>query len=281
VNSGHGAATLALNQHRKLTGVENNRLTEHVITGVARLLITVSRVRCCPVPIRSVITMRLLVVEDEPKTLQAIRQGLEESHFEVDIAYDGLIAKRLALKNNYAAIVTDLILPGLNGYELCRQLRAEGLTTPILMLTALGETDDKITGFDAGADQYLTKPFQFSELLARVRALTRRGTQVLLTTQTLRYGGIDMDLEAKTVTRDRQPIELTAREFALLEFLMRNQGRVLSKPSIAEHVWDLNFETGTNVVEVYINYLRKKIDRDFPKKLIHTHFGMGYMFTEK
>ena len=225
--------------------------------------------------------MKLLIVEDEPKTLQAIQQGLEESQFEVDIAYDGLIAKRLALKNNYAAIITDLILPGLNGYELCRQLRAEGITTPILMLTALGETDDKIMGFDAGADQYLTKPFQFTELLARVRALTKRGTQVSMTAQTLRYGGIEMDLDAKTVRRDSKPIELTAREFALLEFLMRNQGRVLSKPTIAEHVWDINFDTGTNVVEVYINYLRKKIDRDFPNKLIHTQFGMGYMFKEE
>lgn len=225
--------------------------------------------------------MKLLVVEDEAKTLQAIQQGLEESQFEVDIAYDGLIARRLALKNNYAAIITDLVLPGLNGYELCRQLRAEGLTTPILMLTALGESEDKILGFDAGADQYLTKPFQFAELLARVRALTKRGTQVAMTAQTLRYGGIEINLDAKTVTRDGQPIELTAREFALLEFLMRNQGRVLSKPEIAEHVWDLNFDTGTNVVEVYINYLRKKIDRDFPKKLIHTQFGMGYMFKEE
>ncbi|MBD2757627.1 response regulator transcription factor [Spirosoma validum] len=225
--------------------------------------------------------MKLLVVEDEPKTLQAIQQGLEESQFDVDIAYDGLIARRLALKNNYAAIITDLILPGLNGYELCRQLRAEGITTPILMLTALGETDDKISGFDAGADQYLTKPFQFTELLARVRALTKRGTNVSMTAQTLRYGGVEMNLDTKSVTRDDQPIELTAREFALLEFLMRNQGRVLSKPSIAEHVWDLNFDTGTNVVEVYINYLRKKIDKNFPKKLIHTHFGMGYMFKEE
>ncbi len=225
--------------------------------------------------------MKLLVVEDEPKTLQAIQQGLEESQFEVDIAYDGLIAKRLALKNNYAAIITDLILPGLNGYELCRQLRAEGLTTPILMLTALGETDDKVMGFDAGADQFLTKPFQFSELLARVRSLTKRGTQVAMTAQMLRYGGVAMNLDNKSVTRDERPIELTAREFALLEFLMRNQGRTLSKPTIAEQVWDINFDTGTNVVEVYINYLRKKIDRDFPTKLIHTQFGMGYMFREE
>ncbi|GAB3035182.1 response regulator transcription factor [Spirosoma pulveris] len=225
--------------------------------------------------------MKLLVVEDEPKTLQAIQQGLEESQFEVDIAYDGLLAKRLALKNTYAAIITDLILPGLNGYELCRQLRAEGVSTPILMLTALDETEDRIQGFDAGADQYLAKPFQFAELLARVRSLTKRGTQVTMTAQMLRYGGIEINLDAKTVTRDGQPIELTAREFALLEFLMRNQGRVLSKPSIAEHVWDLNFDTGTNVVEVYINYLRKKIDKGFDKKLIHTHFGMGYMFKEE
>ncbi|GAB3725645.1 response regulator transcription factor [Spirosoma lituiforme] len=225
--------------------------------------------------------MKLLVVEDEPKTLQAIQQGLEESQFEVDIAYDGLLAKRLALKNNYAGIITDLILPGLNGYELCRQLRAEGISTPILMLTALGETEDKISGFDAGADQYLTKPFHFAELLARVRALTKRGTQVTMTAQYLRYGGIEMNLDAKMVTRDHQLIDLTAREFALLEFLMRNQGRVLSKPAIAEQVWDLNFDTGTNVVEVYINYLRKKIDKNFPKKLIHTHFGMGYMLQEE
>lgn len=177
--------------------------------------------------------MKLLLVEDEPKTLQAIQQGLEESHFEVDIAYDGLIAKRLALKNNYALIISDVVLPGLNGYELVRQLRAEGLATPVLMLTALGETNDKIMGFDAGADQYLTKPFQFRELLARVRSLTKRGTQVAMTAQTLRYGGIEMNLDAKTVSRDGQGIELTAREFALLEFLMRNQGRVLSKPDIS------------------------------------------------
>ncbi|GAB3335183.1 heavy metal response regulator transcription factor [Larkinella ripae] len=224
--------------------------------------------------------MRLLVIEDEPKTLQAIQQGLEESQFEVDIAYDGLIARRLALKNNYALIITDVILPGINGYELIRQLRAEGLTTPVLLLTALAETDDKITGFDAGADQYLTKPFQFSELLARVRSLTKRGTQVAMTARTLRYGGLEMNLDAKIVTRDGQPIDLTAREFALLEFLMRNQGRVLSKSEIAEQVWDLNFDSDTNVVEVYINYLRKKMDRGFDRKLIHTQFGMGYVFKE-
>ncbi|MFC5412090.1 response regulator [Larkinella bovis] len=225
--------------------------------------------------------MKLLVVEDEPKTLHAIRQGLEETQYEVDIAYDGLIAKRLALKNTYAAIITDVIIPGLNGFELIRQLRAQGVTTPILLLTALGETSDKVTGFDAGTDQYLTKPFQFAELLARVRSLTKRGSQVAMTAQLLRFAGIEMNLDAKTVSRDGQPIDLTAREFALLEYLMRNQGRVLSKVDIAERVWDLKFDAGTNVVEVYINYLRKKIDKDFPKKLIHTQFGMGYVLKEE
>jgi two-component system copper resistance phosphate regulon response regulator CusR len=221
--------------------------------------------------------MKILVVEDEPKTLHAIRQGLEETQFEVDIAYDGLIAKRLALKNSYAAIITDVIIPGLNGFELIRQLRAQGVTTPILLLTALGESSDKVMGFDAGTDQYLTKPFQFAELLARVRSLTKRSTQVAMTAQTLRFAGIEMNLDAKTVSRDGQSVDLTAREFALLEYLMRNQGRVMSKVDIAERVWNLNFDTGTNVVEVYINYLRKKIDKDFPKKLIHTQFGMGYV----
>ncbi|RCR70351.1 MULTISPECIES: response regulator [Larkinella] len=225
--------------------------------------------------------MKILVVEDEPKTLNAIRQGLEETQFEVDIAYDGLIAKRLALKNSYAVIITDVIIPGLNGFELIRQLRAQGVTTPILLLTALGESSDKVMGFDAGTDQYLTKPFQFAELLARVRSLTKRSTQVAMTAQTLRFSGIEMNLDAKTVRRDGQVIDLTAREFALLEYLLRNQGRVMSKVDIAERVWDLNFDAGTNVVEVYINYLRKKIDKDFPKKLIHTQFGMGYVLKEE
>ncbi|MGA0557254.1 response regulator [Larkinella sp. VNQ87] len=225
--------------------------------------------------------MKILVVEDEPKTLHAIRQGLEETQYEVDIAYDGLIAKRLALKNSYAAIISDVIIPGINGFELVRQLRAQGVNTPILLLTALGETSDKVTGFDAGTDQYLTKPFQFAELLARVRALTKRGSQVAMTAQMLRFAGLEMNLDAKTVSRDGQPVDLTAREFALLEYLLRNQGRVLSKVDIAEHVWDLNFDASTNVVEVYINYLRKKIDKDFPKKLIHTQFGMGYVLKEE
>ncbi|WP_026997971.1 response regulator transcription factor [Flectobacillus major] len=225
--------------------------------------------------------MRILVVEDEPKTLHAIQQGLEENHYEVDIAYDGLIARQLALRNNYTLIITDVIMPGLNGFVLSRELRDAGIQTPILMLTALGETEDKVNGFDSGADQYLVKPFQFVELLARVRSLTKRGSKTLMTHQTLKFEDLEMNLDTKVVTREGQIIELTAREFTLLEYLMRNQGRVLSKVQLAENVWDIGFDTGTNFVEVYINYLRKKIDKNFEHKLIHTVFGMGYVLKKE
>jgi two-component system copper resistance phosphate regulon response regulator CusR len=224
--------------------------------------------------------MRILVVEDEPKTLHAIQQGLEENLYEVDIAYDGLIARQLAMRNNYSLIITDIIMPGLNGFVLSRELRESGIQTPILMLTALGETEDKVNGFDSGADQYLVKPFQFVELLARVRSLTKRGSSTLMTHQTLKFEGLEMNLDTKVVTRDEQVIELTAREFTLLEYMMRNQGRVLSKVQLAENVWDIGFDTGTNFVEVYINYLRKKIDKNFDTKLIHTVFGMGYVLKK-
>ncbi len=225
--------------------------------------------------------MKILVVEDEPKTLHAIRQGLEENSYEVDIAYDGLIAKQLAIRNSYALIITDVIMPGLNGFGLTRELREKGVQTPILLLTALGETEDKVHGFDAGADQYLVKPFQFVELLARVRSLTKRSTGALLTHQVLRFEDLELNLETKVVTRQGQAIDLTAREFTLLEYLMRNQGRVLSKVQLAENVWEIGFDTGTNFVEVYINYLRKKIDKRFDTKLIHTVFGMGYVLKKE
>ncbi len=225
--------------------------------------------------------MKILVVEDEPKTLHAIRQGLEENSYEVDIAYDGLIAKQLAIRNSYALIITDVIMPGLNGFGLTRELREKGVQTPILLLTALGETEDKVHGFDAGADQYLVKPFQFVELLARVRSLTKRGISTLMTHQVLRFEDLELNLETKVVTRQGQVIDLTAREFTLLEYLMRNQGRVLSKVQLAENVWEIGFDTGTNFVEVYINYLRKKIDKRFDTKLIHTVFGMGYVLKKE
>ncbi len=225
--------------------------------------------------------MKILVVEDELKTLQAIQQGLTEHFYEVDIAYDGLIAKQLAMRNSYNCIITDIIMPGLNGWMLVQELRQHGIQTPILLLSALGESEDKISGFDAGADQYLVKPFQFAELLARVRALTKRGTETLITNDILKFANLEVNLDTKRITRAGQDIELTALEFRLLEYFLRNQGRVLSKNQIAENVWDVNFDKGTNYIEVYINYLRKKIDKNFDKKLIHTVFGMGYVLKEE
>jgi two-component system, OmpR family, copper resistance phosphate regulon response regulator CusR len=221
--------------------------------------------------------MKLLLIEDEPKTLQSIRQGLEENGYEVNIAYDGLIGKQLARSNIYQLIISDIIIPGINGIELCREIRSWGDETPILMLTALSTTDDKVTGLDAGADDYLVKPFEFKELLARVRALTKRGSTISHTAQVLKFADLEVSLDAKTVYRSGNKINLTAREFNLLVYLIRNQGRVISKVEIAEQVWDIGFDTGTNVIEVYVNYLRKKIDKDYPVKLIHTQFGMGYV----
>lgn len=224
--------------------------------------------------------MKILVVEDEIKTLQSIQQGLEESGYEVDIAYDGLIAKQLALRNIYTCIITDVIIPGINGHVLSRELREAGLQTPILIMSALGEVEDKVNGFDSGADQYLVKPFQFTELLARVRSLTKRGSNVLMTSQTLKFADLILNLNSKEVIRNNTHIDLTALEYRLLEYLMRNQGRVLSKNQIAENVWDVNFDKGTNYIEVYINYLRRKVDKDFDSKLIHTVFGIGYVLKE-
>jgi len=221
--------------------------------------------------------MKLLLIEDEPKTVQSLKQGLEENGYEVDIAYDGLIGKQLAKKGGYQLIISDIIIPGINGIELCREIRNWGDETPILMLTALGSTDDKVTGLDAGADDYLVKPFEFKELLARVRALTKRGSAISQTAQILRFADLEVSMDAKTVHRSGNKINLTAREFNLLVYLIRNQGRVISKVEIAEQVWDIGFDTGTNVIEVYVNYLRKKIDKDYPVKLIHTQFGMGYV----
>ncbi|MBP6387085.1 MAG: response regulator transcription factor [Pseudarcicella sp.] len=220
--------------------------------------------------------MKILLIEDEPKTVQSLKQGLEESNYEVDIAYDGIIAKQLAKRNQYNLIVSDIIIPGINGLQLCRELRNEGLQTPILMLTALGTTDDKVIGFEAGADDYLAKPFEFKELLARVKALTKRGNNIIESNQ-IKYADLEMDLDTKEVTRSGIKINLTAKEFALLEFLIRNKEKVVSKAEIAEKVWDIDFDGSANIIEVYVNYLRKKLDKDFSTKIIHTQFGQGYI----
>lgn len=221
--------------------------------------------------------MKILVIEDEVRTIQLIKQGLEEQQWEVDIAYDGAMGFQLATRQVYALIISDIILPGMNGLELCRKLREVGVSSPILLLTALGTTDDKIEGLDAGADDYLAKPFEFKELMARVRALTRRNIGIIHTTNTLKVANLEMDLDTKTVNRAGQEITLTAKEFGLLEYFIRNQGRVISKAELAEKIWDVTFDTGTNVIEVYVNFLRKKIDKDFEPKLLHTQIGMGYV----
>ena len=220
--------------------------------------------------------MKILVIEDEVKTLQLIKQGLEEQQWEVDIAYDGSMGFQLATRHDYVLIISDIILPMLNGLELCKKLRHEGIDTPILLLTALGTTDDKITGLDAGADDYLGKPFEFKELMARVRALTRRMGSITQT-NLLKIADLEMDLDTKTVVRADREIPLTAKEFTLLEYFIRHQGRVISKVELAEKIWDITFDTGTNVIEVYVNFLRKKIDKDFENKLLHTQIGMGYV----
>jgi two-component system copper resistance phosphate regulon response regulator CusR len=224
--------------------------------------------------------MRILVIEDEPRTANSIKQVLEDHKFAVDLAFDGQIGQRLALREQYDLIISDIILPYINGLELCKSIREHGIETPVLMLTALGTADDKVSGLDSGADDYLVKPFEFKELLARVRALLRRTMTTTSHTNILRFADIEMNLESKEVTRANKKIDLTPKEFALMEYLIRNHEKVVSKKEIAEKVWEINFDTGTNVIEVYVNYLRKKIDRDFPVKLIHTQFGMGYILKE-
>jgi two-component system copper resistance phosphate regulon response regulator CusR len=223
---------------------------------------------------------KILLVEDEPKVSAFIRRGLEEEGFEVEVAYDGPLGQRLALSREYDLLILDVILPGCNGYEVLKALRAQDQATPVLMLTALGTTQDKLLGFDGGADDYLVKPFDFAELLARVRALTRRygrGEKGRL----LSLADLTVDTAAKSVSRGGQAIRLTAREFNLLELLLRHQGRVLSRAEIAEHTWEESFDSGSNVIDVYVNYLRNKVDKGFDSKLIHTVVGMGYVMREE
>ena len=225
--------------------------------------------------------MNILVVEDEMKVADFLKKGLEEIGYNVEVAYDGQMGEKLALRNNYDILLLDVILPLINGYELCRRIREKKPLVPVLMLTALGTTDDKLTGFDSGADDYLVKPFEFKELLARIRALVKRSTGAVHTSTVLKVADLELNLDKKMARRGNIDIELTAKEFGLLEFLMRNKGRVVSRTDIAEKVWDITFDTGTNVVDVYINILRKKLDKDFDKKLIQTRIGLGYSINDQ
>ena len=221
--------------------------------------------------------MRILVVEDEKKIAGFIKRGLKEEGYAVDVAADGDEGYELASVNDYDLIILDIMLPKCDGVTLCKKLRAEKLEAPIIMLTAKTSVQDKVTGLDAGANDYLTKPFAFEELLARMRVLLRRAVQPATR---LQVADLVLDLLSHKVSRADRDIILSSREFALLDYLMRNAGTVVTRTMISEHVWDIDFDTSTNVIDVYINYLRNKIDADFDQKLIQTIRGRGYMLKE-
>lgn len=219
---------------------------------------------------------RILIVEDEEKVAKLIQQGLVENDFEAEIAFDGNIGLRMAVSGKYDAIILDVNLPGMNGFEVARNLRQQNAGIPILMLTALGNLDDKLEGFDSGADDYLLKPFEFRELLVRVHSLIKRMDRPVTSDQVLKMADLEVNIDTKIVKRAGKRIDLTAKEFALLEYLLNRRNRVITRAEIAEKVWDLNFDTGTNVIDVYVNFLRNKIDKPFNQKLIQTVIGMGY-----
>lgn len=225
--------------------------------------------------------MKILLIEDEPKTVQSLKMSLEENGFEVDIAYDGDIGFHLAKKNVYNVIVSDIILPYKNGYEIVKELRSLGSDTPIILLTALSSLDEKLKGFDLGADDYLVKPFELKELIARIRVVTRRTSNVQITYRKLQFEDLELNLDSKSVMRGSEQIILTAKEFGLLECLMRNRGRVMSKEELLDKVWKMDADVTTNVVEVFMNLLRRKIDKGYEQKLIYNIYGMGYVMKTK
>jgi two-component system, OmpR family, response regulator len=224
--------------------------------------------------------MRLLVVEDDKKIASFVSRGLKEAGYVVDIAERGDDALQIALHNHYDVAIVDLMLPGLDGLSLIERWRAQKVKMPVIILSAKRSVDDRVKGLQVGGDDYLTKPFAFSELLARIQALVRRST-AMSEPATLTYGDLTLDLLSREVTRGGRKIELQAREFALLEYLLRNAGRVVSKTMILEHVWDYNFDPKTNVIDVLVSRLRSKVDRDFDRKLIHTMRGFGYVLKAK
>jgi two-component system copper resistance phosphate regulon response regulator CusR len=223
--------------------------------------------------------MRILLVEDEPRMANVIAKGLREQSYAVDVAEDGDSGLYQASLNDYDLIVLDVLLPQRDGYEVCRELRTRGETTPVLMLTARASVDDRITGFDAGADDYLTKPFSFRELLARIRALLRRDSQ--LRPDVVEVEDLVLDSASHRVARANKEVQLTAKEYALLEYLARRTGELVSRAEIAAHVWDDSFDPFSNTIEVYMNRLRKKIDGDHSIKLLHTRRGEGYILEPR
>lgn len=223
---------------------------------------------------------QILVVEDEPKVASFIKRGLEEQNFSVTVAYDGLMGEKMVSNHPYDLYILDVNLPHVNGFDLCKTIRAKTASAPIIFLTALGSTDDKLTGFNTGADDYLVKPFEFLELVARIKALLKRSNHSTPQGNSLTVADLTLNTDTKEVKRGNKLIELTGKEFALLEYLMLNKGRVISRSDIAEKIWDVTFDTGTNIIEVYVNFLRKKIDKGFDAKLLHTHVGFGYVIKE-
>ncbi|QKG58453.1 response regulator transcription factor [Hymenobacter sp. BRD128] len=221
--------------------------------------------------------MKLLLVEDEVVVTHFIQKGIEAEGYDLRVAYDGLMGQAMFDQQPFDVVILDVNLPGLNGFELCRYIKQHSPRQPVLLLTALDGLQDKENGFGAGADDYLVKPFAFRELLLRIRALARRGEAYAGLRHVLRVADLELDINARTVRRAGQPIELTTREYSLLEYLMTNQNRTVSRVDIAEKVWNLNFDTNTNIIDVYVNYLRNKIDKPFGHKLLHTIVGTGYM----
>jgi DNA-binding response OmpR family regulator len=225
--------------------------------------------------------INILVVEDEQRLADILKKQLEESGFNTEIAYDGYIGKQLLDKNVYNLIIMDINLPLMNGYDLCREIRKKDNKIPIIMLTAFSTSENKLAGFDVGADDYIVKPFDFRELLARINVFLRRSDSGSLQYEKLSIANLEMDLKTKTVTRGNIKIDLTAKESLLLETFLKNKEKLLTRDFIIEQVWGIEFDPSTNIIDVYVNYLRKKIDKDFEPKLIHTKFGFGFYCSEK
>jgi len=223
--------------------------------------------------------MKILLVDDDYKISSVVKMGLEDNNHNVEVAYDGAFGEKLALTKKYDAIILDVLLPDISGFDLCKKIRNQNIKTPVIMLTSLGSTDEKVQGLDYGADDYLTKPFSFKELYARIKALDRRNKEIIIT-PVLKIADLEVDTIAKRVQRNKKPIKLTAREYKILELLLSNKGKVLERMEISEKVWGFTFDSGTNVIDVHINSLRNKIDKGFSPKLIHTLIGLGYVMNE-
>jgi two-component system, OmpR family, copper resistance phosphate regulon response regulator CusR len=224
--------------------------------------------------------MKILLVEDDPKISSFIKLGLEDNDYNVTIAYDSTMAEKIVFNKEFDVIILDVIIPGINGLDLCKKIRNANIKTPVLMLTSLDTVEDKVSGFDSGADDYLVKPFSFKELEARIKALNRRKTETIVA-PVLKIANLEIDTISKIVKRNNKEIKLTAKEYAILELLINNKNKVFERIEIAEKIWGFSFNTGTNVIDVHINSLRNKIDKDFSPKLIHTIVGFGYVMKEE